>query len=559
MSHRIFFIVFPMIMSTLPIGRAKAAVSHSVTPQQLPKTGLPQILKTPRTALLCALSIVILIIQSGCSDKNSSKASPTLVLSECRVPGVDTSLKCATLEVIENRDTKQGRKIGLNVVVMPATSKTKLPDPVFIFAGGPGQAASDLVRLAPAMLGTLNNKRDIVFIDQRGTGKSNMLNCKLPEEDRPEMADLQKRMALVRETFSQCRDELAKRADLTQYGTTTAMADIEEARVALGYSEINLWGASYGSRSAMEYLRRFPASVRTVTIDSVAAPSLILPENFSRDAAAAFNASLDACEKEAQCSKNYPALRRDFAALMSRLDVRPQTMQMMNPLTGLTREATLSRDSFATTLFSSLYVPQMTAMLPEAITQAAKGNYAVINALGLGMVDMEKMAIGMRMSVNCAEDVPRISAEMVSRARATEPFRDYFIREFSTACEVWPKGSVRDDFYTPVKSDKPVLLFSGGLDPVTPPSWAVEVKKTLPNSVHLLAPNAGHGSAHLGCGPKLVKEFIDSKSTASLNGDCLKNIPRPMFFQPMRDKKKVENKSDKDNQAATTDKAGAAK
>jgi pimeloyl-ACP methyl ester carboxylesterase len=491
--------------------------------------------------ILAAISILTLFILSGCSGENASKAPPILALNECRIPGVDNAVQCAKFDVLENRETKTGRKIALNIVVLPASARIKEPDPIFLFAGGPGQAATDLVPTAKMILGTLNTKRDIVFIDQRGTGKSNLLTCKFPTDDNPEMANLAKRTALTLKLYTECRDALAKKADLTQYGTTTAMADYDEVRAALGYDKINLWGASYGTRSAQEYLRRYPDRVRTVTLDSVASPSLILPENFARDAGAAIESAFVACEKSATCNKDYPALRADFAALLSRLDKNPQTLKVANPLTGIARDATISRDSIAMAAFSTLYVPQLTAILPEALKQASLGNYAPLAALSGGMTEIaeEKIAIGMRMSVTCNEDVPRITAAMREAADKIEPFRASFIREFSNACEVWPKGKVAADFFTPVVSDKPVLILSGGLDPVTPPLFGDEIKKTFANSVHFVAPNVGHGTSHQGCGPKIVKQFIEKASVAELNGDCLKRLPRPIFYRPMVEKQKT--------------------
>jgi pimeloyl-ACP methyl ester carboxylesterase len=493
------------------------------------------------------LSIATLLILSACSGENAPKTAPTLALKECRVPGIDNAIKCATYDVFENRETKSGRKIGLNIVVLPASAKAKEPDPIFLFAGGPGQAATDLAVIAQAVLGSLNNKRDIVLIDQRGTGKSNLLNCKFPTEDNPDMANPIKRRELTIALYTECRDTLAKKADLTQYGTTTAMADYDEVRQALGYNQINLWGASYGSRSAQEYLRRYPDRVRTMTIDSVASPSLILPENFARDAGAAIESAFVACEKSAVCNKSYPTMRADFAAMLDRLDKTPQKASVPNPLTGIAQDITVTRDTIAMAAFSSLYVPQLVAVLPESLKQANRGNYAPLMALTGGVADMaeDKIAIGMRMSVNCAEDVPRITPAMREAADKVEPFRASFIREFSTACEVWPKGKVADDFYTPVKSDKPVLLFSGALDPVTPPSFAEETKKTFSNSLHFVAPNAGHGTSHLGCGPKIIKQFIEKASVADLNGDCLKRLPRPMFYQAMVEKDKNNKANEK--------------
>ncbi len=495
--------------------------------------------------ILAAISTLTLFILSGCSGENASKAPPTLALNECRIPGVDNAVHCAKFEVFENRETKTGRKIALNIVVLTASARIKEPDPIFLFAGGPGQAATDLVPTAKMILGTLNTKRDIVFIDQRGTGKSNLLTCKFPTDDNPDMANTEKRRQLTLKLYTECRDKLAEKADLTQYGTTTAMADYDEVRAALGYDKINLWGASYGTRSAQEYLRRYPNQVRSVILDSVASPSLILPENFARDAGTALEAAFVACEKSATCNQDYPAMRADFAAMLARLDKSPQTVKIADPLSGIAKETTISRESIAIAAFSTLYAPQLVAVLPEALKQANLGNFVPLTALTGGMTEIaeDKIAIGMRMSVSCNEDVPRITPAMREAADKIEPFRSSFIREFATACEDWPKGKVAADFFSPVVSDKPVLILSGGLDPVTPPAFGDEIKKTFSNSVHFVAPNVGHGTSHQGCGPKIVKQFIEKASVADLNGDCLKRLPRPTFYRPMVEKQKTAGAS----------------
>ncbi|NJR71682.1 MAG: hypothetical protein HC782_00350 [Gammaproteobacteria bacterium] len=164
---------------------------------------------------------------------------------------------------------------------------------------------------------------------------------------------------------------------------------------------------------------------------------------------AALEAAFVACEKSSVCHKDYPTMRADFAAMLARLDKNPQTLKIANPLTGIAKEATISRDSIVMAVFGTLYVPQLAAILPEALKQANVGNYAPLTALSGGMTEMaeEKIAIGMRMSVNCAEDVPRITPAMREAADKIEPFRSSFIREFSTACEVWPKGKVAAEFF----------------------------------------------------------------------------------------------------------------
>lgn len=484
------------------------------------------------------LSIIIgVTLLVGCGDSGTPKIIATLPLKECRAPRVENALKCATLSVFENRDRKQGRKIDIHIVVAEAVARNKEPDPIFIFAGGPGQAASDLVSILTPALRQLMNKRDVVFIDQRGTGKSNPLNCTFPREDTPEMADPVKRRALTIETVSKCRDNLAQKADLTQYTTTIAMGDIDEVRAALGYETINLWGASYGTRAAQEYLRRYPTHVRTMTIDGVAPPSLILPESFARDAGAAIEAMFVACETSAICKTSSPNLRRDFATLGEALEKSPKRVTLKDPVTGIPRDVTLTKAGLHMAVFTTLYVPQMAAMVPEAIKAAKDGDFAPLLAVSsLFGESTDKIAIGMRFSVSCAEDVARIDDPMRAAAAKVAPFGDSFIREFTTGCEPWPRGKVPDDFFTPVKSDKPVLIFSGGLDPVTPPSWGEVARKGFPNSLHAVAPHIGHGVTHQGCAPKILKQFIETASVVGLDASCLARMPRPSFYQAMKER-----------------------
>ncbi|MEO8386725.1 MAG: alpha/beta fold hydrolase, partial [Betaproteobacteria bacterium] len=290
-----------------------------------------------RKRMLFGLAVCAAVI-SACSDGVAPVAAPLLQLQPCRVANVDNEVRCATFEVFENRATREGRKIALNIVVLPAIARNKEPDPVFFFAGGPGQGAAGLAREALAIVGGLNNKRDLVLIDQRGTGKSNGLNCTVPDATSPEMSDPAKRDAASRKAIQTCRDELAKKADLGLYTTTVAMADIDEVRAALGYQTINLWGGSYGTRAAMEYLRRYENRVRSVVLDGVAPPSLALPESFSRDATAILDKMIAACAKESVCAKRHADLKVTFDELLTQLEKGPRTVSVADPLTGVKRD-----------------------------------------------------------------------------------------------------------------------------------------------------------------------------------------------------------------------------
>ncbi len=487
---------------------------------------------------------------TACSNSDNAGGTTAKVgldLNACRVKGVDSEVKCAKLDVFENRETKLGRKIALNIVVLPATARIKENDPIFLFAGGPGQAATDLAPQALQLLGGLNDKRDIVLIDQRGTGKSNSLNCKLPDDNAPGMSDPAQRDALITKFTIECRDALAKKADLTQYTTPLAMADYDDVRVALGVEKINLFGVSYGTRSSMEYLRRYPQHVRSVVIDAVASPSMALVMDFAGDAGAAYEKMLADCDAETTCKKSFPNLRADVDALLQKLAKTPVKVPVTDGVTGLTKELDIGRDAILGAIFSSLYVPELAAVLPQSLLKAKQGDFTPLfaqNALfGDSMED--SIAYGMRLSVMCAEDVPRYTPADIAGQAARAPFGRLFVDQMVLSCAVWPKGAMAAEFTEPVKSAAPVLILSGALDPVTPPAHAEIVKQSLSNALHLIAPNAGHGVASRGCAPKLVKKFFETASVAGIDGECLKKPPRPMFYEPLREKTKAEKSGDK--------------
>src|SRR5688572_3960416 len=207
------------------------------------------------------VTLLFATIQVGARRADTPK--PSLELKTCQVRGIKGDAKCGTLEVFENRATRKGRKIPINVVVLPATGAKREPDALFYFAGGPGSAATEDAPGFVDILARIREHRDLVFVDQRGTGQSNPLNCNLFNPADPQsffgsffpVDDVRK-----------CREQLEPKADLTLYTTEIAMDDLDEVRAALGYEQINLYGASYGTRAALVYLRQHPKHVRTAML-----------------------------------------------------------------------------------------------------------------------------------------------------------------------------------------------------------------------------------------------------------------------------------------------------
>ena len=461
---------------------------------------------------------------------------PALSWSACRLAGVPHEVRCGVLRRPLDPARPQGVAIDLHVAVLPALARNKLPDPVFFFAGGPGQSAIDLAGPVAAMLARFRNRRDLVLIDQRGTGRSAPLRCEDSAPTRPlrEMADMAEQVRRL----AQCRQRLQTlpHGDLRFYTTAIAMADAEAVRQAMGLGPVNVVGGSYGTRAALDYLRQYPASVRRAVIDGVAPPDMVMVRSLSADGQAAFEALLTECAADSACRTAYPRLREDWRALLTSL---PRSVRVAHPTTGETETLTLTRDMVAGLVRQPLYVPAMASAVPFAVQEAAAGRFEALFGLASAMSGGNKagaLATGMHFSVVCAEDLPRIdsSRDAAGDDGGTEAM-------YRTVCADWPRGEVPADFYTLPRSPAPVLLMSGAIDPVTPPRHGERVARSLgPLAVHRVVPHAGHGVMGLGCLRDLVFRFVDvADAAAAVKGvaddsRCATALPRPPAFRPVR-------------------------
>ena len=457
-------------------------------------------------------------------------------LTGCRVPGIRNSVSCGVVQRALDPARPDGPKIDIHYVLAPAMARRKLPDPVFVLAGGPGQSATQIAPTMLAQLNRLNNRRDIVFVDQRGTGRSAPLECEDPQREAlADQADPQRQFRLL----MQCKSALLKlpyirtESDLGFFTTTLAMQDLDAVRRQIGAERIDLIGASYGTRAGLEYLRAFPGAVRRAVLDGVAPPDMALPASYSTDGQAAFDALLAACEAEPACQRDHPTLRADWAALLKSL---PKQVTAPHPLTGRDETFTLTREMLLAALRGPLYGPALAAALPAAISDAAQGRYEGV--VGLGAIGSSrkgaKLAMGMHFSVVCAEDVPRLADS------ADKPGPDFgieFAAMYRRMCSAWPRGDVPAAFYGVGPSRAPVLLLSGGLDPATPPRHGERVARALgPMAQHVVVPNAGHGVMAIGCMRDVVYQFIDAsddKDAMTVDASCVKAIPRPPSFAPI--------------------------
>ena len=459
----------------------------------------------------------------------SLPASEALLLEPCGDKIDVNGAECGTLEVYENRAAAAGRRLSLNIAVLPALSRDRQPDPLFMLAGGPGVPATYLAPVTSGPMRRIREKRDIVLVDQRGTGDSHPLDCEaldpdstyymlVPEFDPKPMED--------------CLRDLLEDADVRHYTTPPAMDDLDDVRAALGYDQINLWGGSYGSRAALVYLRRHSEHVRTVILDGLAPTALQLPRYIGEDAARALELMFVDCEQAPECSSAFPLLRDKWEELLTRLEEEPEEVRLAHPRTGEVGEFRISREGVVLLVRATLYAAEASTLLPLIIERAYDHDYAPLLALADPWTDIvQEMSVGMLFSVLCSEDISRISEEERQLMSEEPLLGSTLVDRWSSVCDSWPLGELPSDYHVPVVSDKPVLVLSGELDPVTPPRWGERVARHLSNSRHVVVPGVAHGTLSTGCTPRLMAQFVETGSVDSLDTRCVEELKRPMFFR----------------------------
>lgn len=471
-----------------------------------------------------SLTLCSLVLAAGCSQDQALSAIDRLL--PCAADEGPTDAYCGTLQVFENRASRQGRTIDLKIVVLPGLGSDANPDPLFFLAGGPGQGAAQMAREIGELFRRIQTTRDIVLVDQRGTGDSNPLNCTLNQDSLRALNESDE------EGLDRLRTCLAGfDADPRLYTTSIAMDDLDDVRAHLGYGQINLYGGSYGTRAALVYLRQHGANVRSVVLDGVAPPDMRLPLFFARDAQRALDKLVTDCESDATCRAQYPSLAARTRALLARLEKAASPVRLTHPRTGVAEDVTVDAAFVANILAGALYSPLTSALIPELIRRAEANDFQGLLALGLvNERAAENMSSGMQLSVVCAEDYPRITPDDPVRHSEGSVFAGHLMRSQLRACEFWPKGAVPASYYEPITSAVPVLVLSGDLDPVTPPSWGDAVAGHLQNARHVIVPGTGHGTVATGCGARLVHDFVERGTTSGLDTSCLEGLRRPPFF-----------------------------
>jgi pimeloyl-ACP methyl ester carboxylesterase len=491
--------------------------------------------------IACALACGAACLALGKPDREkgapqaSAARAASVTLEPCEVPGAREGAKekalCGAHEVFENRAAKSGRKIRLKIVVFPATGPDKAPDPLFYIPGGPGSSATEDAPYIAQQYARIRERRDLVFVDQRGTGGSNPLNC-----DFFNPSDVTSYLGFYfpLEDVRRCREQLEPKADLKLYTTPVAMDDLDEVRAALGYERINISGGSYGTRAAQVYVKRHPARVRAVVLQGVSPTSQFLPRDFPQHTQSAFDGVLAECAADEACRAAFPDLRADTKAVLERLLGGPVEVSVKHPRTGASVRVKLSRDLAAEAVRYMLYQSGAASRIPLFIHLAARGDFAPLAeaAIFYRQRIVATGSNGMYLSVTCAEDLPWIKAGEGERNAANTFLGDYRLRQQRAACALWPRAEVPKDYAEPTRADVPALILTGQWDPVTPPAYGDAAARHLPNSLHVVVPHGGHGFGGLeglGCIQNLVADFVERGTARGLDTSCVKGIRRRGF------------------------------
>jgi pimeloyl-ACP methyl ester carboxylesterase len=457
---------------------------------------------------------------------------PSLALAPCTVPGYPADARCGTLQVPENRGQPGGRQLSLHVVVVPATGGAPAREAIAFFGGGPGQAATDFAGGMPGLFGPVRGDRDLLFVDQRGTGRSSPLECNFRDP-----ANLQTYLDhfIPPERAAACRDSLARHADLSRYGFPELAHDTEAVRAALGYERMDLWGGSYGTRGALMYHRMYPHRVRSMVLQGLVPPAFLQPADYATDMEAAVDGLMGYCRADAACNAAFPNAAQELRAVAERLGRQPATAEVLDAPTGRRVRLTLPRGTFVETIRRMLYNPTGANRIPFVVHRAYEGDYRpMLREVLADRRVMEQSSWGLYLSIICSEDMPFIDAAAVDRQNGRTLLGDYRYRQQADACRGWPTYTPPAGYHQQVRSDVPTLLLSGELDPVTPPRWGTMAAQALPNALHVIVPGGAHGYGGMpgvACVDSLIVRFVAQGSAQGLDADsCVRRIRRPPFL-----------------------------
>ena len=470
-----------------------------------------------RTLTACVLAAIMAAI-GVCAGP----ARAGLTLSPCQVPGGTEVIRCGRLDVPENWDRPGGRRISLNLMVLPRLGSGPEQAPMIWLDGGPGVAATNTAALYTDELKFHRRRRAVVMVDQRGTGGSGALHCPAIERQSP-LADLWTAADVLA-----CRRALTARADLSQYTTLAAARDLDAVRAALGYDKVDLASLSYGTILAQAYMDLYPDHVRSVAMIGSVPLGEKLPLHHAANGEQALAQVFEDCRSDATCHAAFPRLAADWARLEARLSKGPIVVRIGPDV------VSVRKGPFNELSRGMLNTPMGQRRLPLMISRTARGDFSLL-ATAVKAQGPEPESEGLYLSVTCPEMTRRIRPAEIAPAVAASSFGRYRIDQQIAACRLWPSGRPAPRLATPVKSAIPALLLSGGRDATTPTAWARRIAAGLPNSRIVVFENMTHlpvGLDNMVCVDRIMDAFFEGPTAQDLDTRCRDSMTPPPFAVP---------------------------
>ncbi|CAA9523662.1 MAG: hypothetical protein AVDCRST_MAG79-355 [uncultured Thermoleophilia bacterium] len=484
-------------------------------------------------ALAAGAALAFASAGPGTASAEPVSPTPAFVETPCAFPlsarqAVGFNVLCGRVGVPERHSAPEGRRIHLAVAVLRSPNPTG--PPLVYLNGGPAGESGGLV---PALvdrgltLRRLLQARDVVVFDQRGVGRSTPpLSCAVETVIAP-------RGPLAR-ALTDCAARLGRwGVDLGAYTTAENAADVAALATALGVATVDLYGSSYGSRLALTVMRDHPATVRSVILDA--------PVPVEADLAADLGVSFDralrrvfaACSADRACARAYPRLEASLVRAYRRLNRRPVRVRPVDSETG-TRgpEIQVDGDAFMDLVYLVVFAGAA-QILPQVVDDAANGDdtlLRIVSTLADPSSAEDLSTHGMYLSVMCQEEFAFSSfARATARdARLLEPVRRanrQAVRRLFDACAAWPVGRTSEIETQPVRSALPTLILAGQFDPITPPEYAAQIARSLPNGIAVTVRGYGHGTVGLGpCPVAIVAAFL-ADPTATPDVRCAASVP----------------------------------
>ncbi len=445
--------------------------------------------------------------------------------------------RCGVFKVPEDRQNPNNRHVDLHVVVLPALNANAKGLPIFHLEGGPGASAINNFGQTwyAAYLG-FRQDHPVVLIDQRGTGQSASLQCTeitlFALSDLAKTSDSQADQADNEQRLARCLTRLSSTND-PQFYTSRAMADDTDAiRAALGYDQILVFGNSYGTWLGQYLLKLHGEHIAGMVLDSVTGPWNAPSVEAARNAQASLNGAFALCKTDSACDKAFPDLPGQLQTALQKLKDKPVTVNAASSVTNKTFPVGMTADKLLTALFQMIYNSANVSLIPQTIAEAARGSYTLSASVLVTYAEQaaDAISIGLNYSVECAEELAFLTPAQLSGAK--EGVFGELLDPTSTveACKQWRSAELNAADVAPIQSDRPVLILSGALDPVTPVRFGEETQRRLTHSTLAVFPYQAHGViVNSGCARRVVAAFFNAPDQA-VDTSCIPNDTKPAFL-----------------------------